>query len=167
MGGKTIIALNYKDLAYAKQTDDGAWSTGTAAIGHRTVALAVDPYQPERIYVGTDGHGILRTEDYGETWTPAGLEGQSLDGPGVGGGKAKEESGDREEAGDRGDEEAVFHGGMPRLRYGILTQLARVAIVPSRAGNVKARRVVHRPSTSETLAAASCRNRALCPSCCS
>lgn len=42
------------------------------------MALAVDPHQPDAIYVGTDGQGVLRTEDYGETWTPVGLNGQTV-----------------------------------------------------------------------------------------
>jgi photosystem II stability/assembly factor-like uncharacterized protein len=76
MNEKTIIALNYKHLAYARQSKNGEWVTGTTAIGHRTMALAVDPHQSNSLYVGTDGHGILKTEDYGETWRPLGLEGQ-------------------------------------------------------------------------------------------
>jgi hypothetical protein len=76
MSANTIIALNYQHLAYAKKSDDGSWSTGTAAIGHRATALAVDLHQPESIYVGTDGRGILKTEDYGKSWTPAGMDGQ-------------------------------------------------------------------------------------------
>ena len=38
--------------------------------------LAVDPVRPNTIYVGTDGHGVLKTEDYGENWNAAGLDGQ-------------------------------------------------------------------------------------------
>jgi hypothetical protein len=76
MNPKTIIALNYKHLAYARQSSNGEWLTDTAVIGHRTMALAVDPTQPDTIYVGTDGHGILKTEDYGKTWKALGLEGQ-------------------------------------------------------------------------------------------
>ena len=76
MSTKSIIALNYKHLAYAKQNDAGDWMTGTAEIGHRTTALAVDPYQPSAIYVGTDGQGVLKTEDDGETWVSVGLNGQ-------------------------------------------------------------------------------------------
>ena len=76
MAEKTIIALNYKHLVYAKQASDGSWSTGMASIGYRTIALAVDPHKPDIIYVGTDGHGVLKTEDYGETWMPVGLQGQ-------------------------------------------------------------------------------------------
>ncbi len=76
MSVKTIIALNYKHLVYAKKAEDGQWSTSAAAIGHRTVALAVDPNQSDAIYVGTDGHGVLKTEDFGETWIPVGLKGQ-------------------------------------------------------------------------------------------
>jgi photosystem II stability/assembly factor-like uncharacterized protein len=78
MSEKTIIALNYKHLAYAKQAGNRSWSTGTAAIGHRAAALAVDPHRPEVIYVGTDGHGILKTENYGEKWEPVGLHGQTV-----------------------------------------------------------------------------------------
>jgi photosystem II stability/assembly factor-like uncharacterized protein len=73
MSEKTIIALNYRHLAYAKQAGNGSWSTGMATIGHRSMASAIDPHQPNTIYIGTDGHGILKTEDYGEIWIPVGL----------------------------------------------------------------------------------------------
>lgn len=45
MNSKTIIALNYKHLAYATQAGDGSWSSGTASIEHRTIALAVAPHK--------------------------------------------------------------------------------------------------------------------------
>jgi photosystem II stability/assembly factor-like uncharacterized protein len=76
MRAHTIIALNYKHLVYAKQDSDGVWSSGSASIGQRTLALAVDPHQPDAIYVGTDGNGILKTVDFGETWESVGLQGQ-------------------------------------------------------------------------------------------
>lgn len=76
MRGKTIVALNYKHLVYAKQANDGSWTSGAAEIGHRTLALAADPHQPETIYVGTDGRGILKTENCGQTWAPVGMDGQ-------------------------------------------------------------------------------------------
>ena len=76
MNGKTIIALNYKHLVFARQREDRTWSTGSSSIGFRSVALAVDPHQSDAVYVGTDGHGILKTADYGETWEPIGLSGQ-------------------------------------------------------------------------------------------
>lgn len=76
MSSKTIIAVNYKDLTYAKRSDDGEWITGTAPIGHRAATLTVDPLAPETIYVGTDGEGVLQTSDYGKTWTSAGLQGK-------------------------------------------------------------------------------------------
>jgi photosystem II stability/assembly factor-like uncharacterized protein len=76
MSANSIIALNYKHLAYAKKDEDGIWSTGSAEIGHRSVALAVDPNQTEAIYVGTDGQGVLKTEDFGDSWSPVGLQGQ-------------------------------------------------------------------------------------------
>ena len=72
----TIVALNHKNLAYAKQSEDGTWTTGSTTIGVRTLGLAVDPHQPETIYIGTDREGVLRTENYGATWTPVGLQGQ-------------------------------------------------------------------------------------------
>lgn len=76
MPQKTIIALNYKHLTYATKADNSTWTTGTAEIGYRTVALAVDPNPPLTIYVGTDGEGILKTQDFGTNWEPVGLAGQ-------------------------------------------------------------------------------------------
>jgi hypothetical protein len=77
MSIKTIIALNYQDLAYATQTEDGSWTTRSAHIGYRTLGLAVDPQNTDHIYIGTDGEGVLKSEDFGASWTPVGLQGQN------------------------------------------------------------------------------------------
>jgi photosystem II stability/assembly factor-like uncharacterized protein len=76
MSARAIIALNYKHLVFARQDGNGSWTSGSSEIGHRTTALAVQPNDPNTIYVGTDGKGVLKTDDYGESWTPIGLDGQ-------------------------------------------------------------------------------------------
>lgn len=37
--------------------------------------LAVDPRKPTHVYAGTQGDGVLRSDDAGRTWNPAGLDG--------------------------------------------------------------------------------------------
>ena len=38
--------------------------------------LAADPFDPQVIYAGTQGDGLVRSADRGQTWQPAGLAGQ-------------------------------------------------------------------------------------------
>ena len=43
-------------------------------------ALALDPQNPKRLYVGSDGKGIYRSENNGQSWThlPSPMEGQEI-----------------------------------------------------------------------------------------
>lgn len=45
--------------------------------GRRPTCLAVDPLDPARLWCGTEG-GALTSRDGGESWAPAGLEGEAL-----------------------------------------------------------------------------------------
>jgi len=63
-------------LARAEQGSDGNWSVKYPLKGQDVRCLAADPLNPGVVYAGTQGNGIFRSEDNGETWTAAGLEGQ-------------------------------------------------------------------------------------------
>jgi hypothetical protein len=68
------------------RTDDGgeAWQPVDGIVRHETRdrwfpgaggmcchSIALDPEEPKRMYVGISAAGVFRTEDGGETWTPA------------------------------------------------------------------------------------------------
>ena len=46
------------------------------AAGYDVRALAVDPGDPHNVFAGTQGSGVLRSEDAGRTWRPSGLDGR-------------------------------------------------------------------------------------------
>jgi photosystem II stability/assembly factor-like uncharacterized protein len=50
----------------------GGWRLETRLDGRLTQCLAYDPLRPERVYCGTFGQGLWRSEDAGQSWQPAG-----------------------------------------------------------------------------------------------
>lgn len=50
----------------------GAVATTTALAGRGVMCVAVDPHDPNRVYVGTFDQGVFRTLDGGDTWDAAG-----------------------------------------------------------------------------------------------
>lgn len=59
----------------ALRESDGAWSVTTTLSDQDVRCLAVDPTQPRIVYVGTQGAGVLRSDDGGLSWRTAGLAG--------------------------------------------------------------------------------------------
>ncbi|HUF37522.1 MAG TPA: hypothetical protein VMN57_03275 [Anaerolineales bacterium] len=53
----------------------GEWHISNALEEAAVQCLAVDPHHPGRVYAGTRTHGLLRSENGGADWEPAGLEG--------------------------------------------------------------------------------------------
>ena len=51
---------------------NGAWRAGLALEGKETYCLAADPGRPERVYCGTFGQGLWRSDDAGRSWRPVG-----------------------------------------------------------------------------------------------
>jgi photosystem II stability/assembly factor-like uncharacterized protein len=65
-------------LARATRLDADRWSVDRVLAGQPINCLAADPFQPGRIYAGTQGQGILFSTDQGSTWHPLGLAGQTV-----------------------------------------------------------------------------------------
>lgn len=57
---------------------DGAVREGGGLAGRPPTCLARDPWNPERAWCGTEGNGVLRSEDAGRSWRVSGLEEEHL-----------------------------------------------------------------------------------------
>ncbi len=72
---KVFLATTALGLARAAIAD-GAWSVSRVLPDQQVTCLAADPLRPNVIYAGTQGDGVLRSDDAGLTWRPAGSPGQ-------------------------------------------------------------------------------------------
>jgi hypothetical protein len=72
------MATTTRGLARALRKADGGWFVEFILTDQDVRCLAADPLNPDVIYAGTQGSGILRSNDSGKTWQPAGLSGQAI-----------------------------------------------------------------------------------------
>ncbi len=75
MTGKTFLATTGAGLARA-ECRAGAWTVTHPLAGQPVTCLAADPLRAGVVYAGTRGQGVLRSDDGGQSWQPAGLSGQ-------------------------------------------------------------------------------------------
>lgn len=75
MKAKVFIATTGNGLARASHAPNGGWSVEFLLADRDGRCLASDPLNPEVVYAGTQGSGVLRSDDRGKTWHPAGLDG--------------------------------------------------------------------------------------------
>jgi photosystem II stability/assembly factor-like uncharacterized protein len=52
--------------------DGAGWRASLELVGKHTYCLAADPGRPERVYCGTFGQGLWRSDDAGASWQPVG-----------------------------------------------------------------------------------------------
>lgn len=78
MNAKTLIATTGRGLACAERQAGCNWSVEFPLAGQDVRCLAAAPLNPDVVYAGTQGQGVLRSEDRGHTWQPAGLAGQTV-----------------------------------------------------------------------------------------
>lgn len=78
MSVHTFIATTGSGLARATQSADGKWAVDFLLADQDVRCLAADPLHNEVIYAGTQGSGVLRSNDAGRTWQPGGLAGQVI-----------------------------------------------------------------------------------------
>lgn len=75
---KTFLAITSQGLASATGGQNDAWSVEMLLADQVVTCLAVDPLNPQVLSVGTQGRGVLRSNDGGKTWQPAGLAGHHI-----------------------------------------------------------------------------------------
>ena len=72
-----IYLVMEKELLIARLVH-GQWYTESHLVGMETTCLATDPERPERVYCGTFGRGLWRSNDAGQTWEPIGDPGTAM-----------------------------------------------------------------------------------------
>jgi photosystem II stability/assembly factor-like uncharacterized protein len=75
MNAKVFLATTGSGVSRAERSSDGDWSVEFLLAGQDVRCLATDPLKPNLVYAGTQGQGVLRSEDGGRTWQPVGLPG--------------------------------------------------------------------------------------------
>jgi photosystem II stability/assembly factor-like uncharacterized protein len=75
---KTFLATTSQGLARATCGTSEVWSVEFPVPDHHVRCLATEPLNPNRLYAGTQGNGMLRSNDAGKTWQLVGLVGQTI-----------------------------------------------------------------------------------------
>jgi len=78
MSAHTFIATTGRGIARATPGPDGHGSVAFLLADQDVRCLAADPLNPGVVYAGTQGNGVLRSDDGGKTWRPAGLGGHTV-----------------------------------------------------------------------------------------
>jgi photosystem II stability/assembly factor-like uncharacterized protein len=76
MNADGLLSITGHGLARAVCRPDAAWIVEYPITGVDVRCLAADPRHPHLLYAGTQGNGVLRSQDAGRTWRPAGLDGR-------------------------------------------------------------------------------------------
>jgi hypothetical protein len=71
-----LLATNGRGVTRAEGSPRDAWDVTTTLEGTRVTCLAVDPRREGVVFAGTHEEGVLRSEDAGRTWRPAGMAGR-------------------------------------------------------------------------------------------
>ena len=80
--GETMLRLYLameRDLLVVSQTRDAKWDSTSHLVGMQPTCIAIDPLRPERIYCGTFGRGLWRSNDAGVNWKPIGNPGLAME----------------------------------------------------------------------------------------
>ena len=98
---EVFIATTGNGLARASRAADDKWFVEFLLADRDVRCLATDPLNPEVVYAGTQGGGVLRSDDRGNTWCPAGLDGHVV----------------RSLAASRSEPDTVYAGTKPALVF--------------------------------------------------
>lgn len=73
---RIFLSTNGSRLARAECGAGGEWAVEHLLEGTNVRCLAADPRHPHIVYAGTQGSGVLRSDDQGKTWQQSGMAGQ-------------------------------------------------------------------------------------------
>jgi photosystem II stability/assembly factor-like uncharacterized protein len=71
----TFVATTGQGIGRAESTADGSWAVDYRLAEQDVRCLAADPINSDTVYAGTQGNGVLRSDDRSKTWQSAGLSG--------------------------------------------------------------------------------------------
>lgn len=83
MNASIFISTTGDGLSRASRSTSGDWEVESILAGQDVRCLATDPLNPNVVYAGTQGNGVLRSGDQGRTWRAAGLDGHIVKSIGV------------------------------------------------------------------------------------
>ena len=72
---KTLLAVNGRSITRATADGSGNWSVETVLDNQGACCLAADPHNRQVVYAGTNGSGVYRSGDGGQTWATLGPAG--------------------------------------------------------------------------------------------
>jgi hypothetical protein len=78
MNANVFIATIGDGLARAERGPGNMWAVEALLAGQDVRCLATSPLSPDVVYAGTQGDGVLRSNDRGKTWQAAGLSGKTV-----------------------------------------------------------------------------------------
>ena len=78
MSATHFLATIGHGLARAARRPHGDWWIEHLLAGLDVCCLAADPADAQVVYAGTQGSGVVRSNDRGTTWQPAGLDRQTI-----------------------------------------------------------------------------------------
>lgn len=76
MNANVFISTIGNGLVRAECDPDGNWSVESLLDGQQINCLMTYPHRAGVVYAGTQGSGLLRSDDRGKTWQTTGLDGQ-------------------------------------------------------------------------------------------
>jgi hypothetical protein len=76
MRAKKVLATTGSGVGRAECREDGQWSVEDLLEGTDVRCIASDPGNPMRVFAGTQGEGVLRSDDSGLTWQASGMDGE-------------------------------------------------------------------------------------------
>lgn len=83
MTANILMAITGDGIARAERGDNDQWSVDFLLKGQDVRCLSADPQNPNTVYAGTQGQGVLRSDDAGLTWRPCGMAGQIVKSIGI------------------------------------------------------------------------------------